>query len=91
MRLIDAEKLKENCKITGELINNFQCVDLVTLGCVIDNQPTAYDVDKVVAELEKSIVNVDDGTMILEFLDGYEEGILAAIQIVNGGGVDGNV
>ena len=92
MRLIDAEKLKENCKITGEFKNNFQCVDLVTLGCVIDNQPTAYDVDKVVAELEKLADKANDNIMVSEspqYHDGYEDGVRKAIQIVKGGGVDG--
>lgn len=40
MRLIDADLLKKNCKITGQFANNFQCVDLITLGTVIDAQPT---------------------------------------------------
>ena len=39
-RAIDAELLKENCKITGEFMNNFECVSLATLGEIIDNQPT---------------------------------------------------
>lgn len=43
MRLIDADLLKENCKITGEFNNNFQGVDLITLGEVIDKQPTFGD------------------------------------------------
>lgn len=92
MRLIDADLLKVNCKITGNFKNNFQCVNLVTLGAVIDNQPTAYDVDKVVAELEKLADKANDNIMISEspqFHDGYEDGVLAAIQIVKGGGVDG--
>ena len=41
MRLIDADLLKVNCKCTGEFAK------------VIDAQPTAYDIDKVVEELEK--------------------------------------
>ena len=40
MRLIDADKMKENCRITGELMNHFECVSLATLGEVIDAQPT---------------------------------------------------
>ncbi len=39
-RLIDADALKNNCKITGEFKNNFNCVSLATLGEVIDKQPT---------------------------------------------------
>lgn len=92
MQLIDAEKLKENCKITGEFENNFRCVDLATLGCVIDNQPTAYDVDKVVAELTKRAEEFAWG--VSEFQDGYYAGMKAgfrqAIQIIKGGGVDGD-
>ena len=53
MRLIDADLLKQNCKCTGGFKDNFMCVDLITLAQVIDNQPTAFDVDKVVEQLEK--------------------------------------
>lgn len=94
-RLIDESTLKKSVEKwlnpdpnADRMVN----IDDITVSVMmeIEEQPTAYDVDKVVAELEKSIVNVDDGTMSLEFLDGYEEGILAAIQIVKGGGVDGD-
>nr|DAH31944.1 MAG TPA: hypothetical protein [Caudoviricetes sp.] len=88
MRLIDAEKLKENCKITGEFENNFQCVDLVTLGCVIDNQPTAYDVDKVVSELKRKKF-IEQETILSDAHQGFNAGLSMAIQIVKGGGVDG--
>ena len=43
MRAIDADLLKQNCKITGEFNNNFQGVDLITLGEVIDKQPTVNE------------------------------------------------
>lgn len=39
-RIIDADILKENCRITGEFMNNFECVSLKTLGEIIDKQPT---------------------------------------------------
>lgn len=39
-RIIDADILKENCRITGEFMNNFECVSLKTLGEIIDEQPT---------------------------------------------------
>ena len=52
MRLIEADLLKQNCKITGGFNDNFVGVDLITLARVIDNQPTAQDVEKVVKELE---------------------------------------
>lgn len=53
MRLIDADLLKKNCKCSGKFEDNFQCVSLSTLSKVIDNQPTAYDADKVVEQLEE--------------------------------------
>ena len=53
MRLIDAELLKKNCKCTGKFEDNFKCVSLSELAKVIDNQPTAFDVDKVVEQLEE--------------------------------------
>lgn len=89
MRLIDAELLKGNCKITGDFENNFQCVDLATLGCVIDNQPTAYDVDKVVEQLscnECKFCKLRD-VCNANMLDGFMEKIR---EIVKGGGANGN-
>lgn len=53
MRLIDADLLKKNCKCTGKFEDNFKGVDLIELAKVIDAQPTAYDVSKVVEEFEK--------------------------------------
>ena len=39
-RAINADALKTSCKITGEFMNNFECVSLATLGEIIDKQPT---------------------------------------------------
>lgn len=52
-RLIDADLLKKSCKCTGEFEDNFKRVSLSELAKVIDNQPTAFDVDKVVEQLEE--------------------------------------
>lgn len=64
-RLIDADLLKKNCKCTGKFEDNFKGVDLIELAKVIDAQPTAYDVDKVVEEVKKldldGISMVEDG------------------------------
>lgn len=81
-RLIDADLLKKNCKCTGTFESNFQCVSLKTLGEVIDAQPTAYDPDKVVKQLEA------------EFKKYYGENwnkapyLVKAIEIVKAGGSD---
>ncbi len=103
MRLIDAEELIEQIwekhKKTEEPYDF--CVDeLKEVFCgivaLVDAQPTAYDPDKVVEQLEKlkSLVPVNrvlddivnDKPKELGMLIAYEK----AIEIVKGGGVDGN-
>lgn len=86
MGLIDANALKEYCMRASKSDDDFRRVSLATLASVIDAQPTAYDVDKVVEQLE-AYSNADEaerlGTMpVVELVD--------AIKIVKGGGADGN-
>jgi hypothetical protein len=86
MRLIDADKL--------ENVDFSDCIDSMEIMNVIDEQPTAYDPDKVVKQLEKlkSLVPVNrvlddivnDKPKELGMLIAYEK----AIEIVKGGGVD---
>lgn len=93
-RLIDADKLKE--AIEGEKDDNdYMCrLCLESIKEIIDEQPTAFDVDKVVEQLEEvekimtSPVTEDcfgeecrasDCTICL---------IRKAIEIVKGGGVE---
>lgn len=85
MGLIDADTLKEYCMRASKSDDDFRRVSLATLASVIDAQPTAYDPDKVVEQLEE-YSNADEaerlGTMpVVELAD--------AIKIVEGGGVDG--
>lgn len=85
MRLIGADALKEYCMNASKSDDDFRRVSLATLASVIDAQPTAYDVDKVVGQLE-AYSNADEaerlGTMpVVELAD--------AIKIVKGGGVNG--
>ena len=47
----------------------------------IENQPTAYDVDKVVEELEK-LADASNDHMYESYFDGKEDGIREAIEIV---------
>lgn len=84
MRLIDADALKEYCMRASKSDDDFRRVSLATLASVIDAQPTAYDPDKVVEQLE-AYSNADEaerlGTMpVVELAD--------AIKIVKGGGVE---
>ena len=93
-RLIDADALKS--LITGMAISNNYPANKANALCeLIDAQPTAYDQGKVVEQLEKlkSLVPVNrvlddiinDKPKELGMLIAYEK----AIEIVEGGGVDG--
>lgn len=94
MKLIGTDALKEYCMRASKCDDDFRRVSLATLASVIDAQPTAYDPDKVVAQLEKlkSLVPVNrvlddivnDKPKELGMLIAYEK----AIEIVKGGGVE---
>lgn len=92
MRLIDADVLKENLikrlkplEPEEEMID----VDVVLLSTLmeIDEQPTAFDLDKVMEQLEdRSALARPVG-----WSKAYEIIMLKdAIEIIKGGGVDGN-
>ena len=88
MRLIDADAFKK--QIAGITIaNNYPANKASALCDLMDAQPTAYDVDKVVAELEKARAPIyrADGSIMCE--KRHIE-IDRAIQIVKGGGIDGD-
>lgn len=84
MRLIDADKLKYaiHCAYSDDL-------EILEK---IDEQPTAFDVDKVVEQLEKLADEAND--KILEsgglqlYYDGYEDAMRTAVEIVKGGGIE---
>lgn len=86
-RLIEADVLKKHIE---EVIKkqNGENTDLVPVGelmVFIDREPTAYDPDKVLDQLNDKfrVVRTDED---LEWNRAMDE----AITIVNGGGVDGN-
>ena len=85
MGLIDADALKEYCMNASKSDDDFRRVSLATLASVIDAQPTAYDVDKVVEQLNDNfrVVRTDED---LEWNRAMDD----AITIVKGGGADGN-
>lgn len=91
MRLIDADKLKKDIllpNILGELMQKI----IETYIHIVDSQPTAFDADKVVEQLEKLADEAND--KILEagglqlYYDGYEDAMRTAVEIVKGGGVE---
>lgn len=79
MRLIDAD----NLNFEGQKYNKSQMKSILDF---IDAQPTAYDVDKVVEQLEELRKECEDP------LQDYDPNyfIDKAIEITKGGGVDGN-
>jgi hypothetical protein len=79
MRLIDAD----NLNFEGQKYNKSQMKSILDF---IDKQPTAYDVDKVVEQLEELRKECEDP------LQDYDPNyfIDKAIEITKGGGVDGN-
>ena len=70
------------------------CPDGETICEAVDEQPTVFDVDKVVEQLEKLADEAND--KILEagglqlYYDGYEDAMRTAVEIVKGGEVDDN-
>ena len=87
MGLIDADALKEYCMRASKSDDDFRRVSLATLASVIDAQPTAYDPDKIVEQLEnerKFWENAYNRNLGKEKARSYEH----AIEIVKGGGVD---
>ena len=81
MRLIDADRLKKEFYKLPIRSNWGEAF----LPLLIDEQPTAYDVDKVVKEIEKRIT---------DSLDAFDYGISratyeAALGIVRRGGING--
>ncbi len=88
MRLIDADKLMgelhESLKGDCDLRKDYEFMGIDEF---IENQPTAYDVDKVVQKLNEQQNNKGFGGTLQEMF--YDSGLDAAIEIVKGGGIDG--
>ena len=79
MRLIDADKLKK-------IIHSAYSDDLEILD-KIDEQPTDFDVDKVVGELKRDKF-IESECILSDVHQGYNAGLSRAIEIVKGGGVE---
>ena len=96
-RLIDADKLiermKEDTSEAKKKIPQFEYVDKEVWQRVIEiiesyidiikEQPTAYDVDKVVSKMETEIEENQDAS-----LSEYRAGLYKAIEVVKAGGID---
>ena len=84
MRLIDADELKKN--YTNSFVNTYGVECAKMFKGVIDQTETAYDVEKVVEQLEeaKDVVLPIESEMTLIALKAYD----VAIGIVRKGGVE---
>ena len=89
MRLVDADALKKDLK--SVTLSNGTLVNTNAVLYLLEEYPTAYDVDKVVEQLE------DRKSLMMETLKiseadidrGRIYGMEKAIEIVKGGGVNG--
>ena len=82
-RLIEEDKLMQD--VNNTITEKSGAIDWINL---INRQPTAYDPEKVVKQLEERSKEYNSGVR----LHGKPEEMLTddAIEIVKGGGVDGN-
>ena len=91
MRLVDIDEFKNNTVSKFERNNNFEYRDMVksiifSIFQDLDKQPTAYNIDRVIGQLEKvSFVDVDE-----EYADDGQRMLFLhdAIEIVNKGGIE---
>lgn len=77
-RLIDADKIIDSL---GNSDMDF------AIGAVIDEQPTVFDVDKVISELKRDKF-VESECILSDVHQGYNAGLNRAIEIVKGGGTE---
>ena len=83
MGLIDADVLMTDVRNT--ITEKSRAFDWINL---INRQPTAYDVDKVVSQMEKDKF-IECETILSDVHQGYNAGLSRAIEIEKGGGVNG--
>lgn len=88
-RLIDADALIEEMKKEQES-GKYDENTIIVSDCfirILNGQPTAYDVEKVVAELEDKKIIYFDGLKS----EGTNIRVNEAIDIVKRGGIDGKI
>lgn len=96
MRLIDADALLEQYNLKDatkygnkdaeQQAHSYSTMMLYEIADMIEDAPTAYNVDKVVAELEMKIDNAEfDEMLSKDEKDAYMDAYRRAIEIVKGG------
>ena len=82
-RLIDAGKILDNLSGMLKIMDDYDAVKKV-----INDMPTAYDVDAVVEQLDKASDYYEFDEQGMEHVQMLR--LVDAIEIVKGGGVNGN-
>lgn len=82
-RLIDADKLKKDLK--SVTFSNGTLLNTNTILLLLDKYPTAYDVDKLINQLERDKF-IESETTLSDVHQGYNAGLSRAIEIVKRGG-----
>lgn len=86
LRLIDAEAFEK--QVVAMAIMNGYALQKVNAFCeLINKQPTAYEVDKVINELKRDKF-IDSECVLSDVHQGYNAGLNKAIEIVKRGGVE---
>ncbi len=87
MRLIDADKLKKDMLLQNILGEPMQKI-IDRYIHIVDSQPTAFDLDNVVGQLEKlKDTEQDDSVAEIVSTRIWNKAIQSAISIVKGGGI----
>jgi hypothetical protein len=92
-RLIDADLLKRNIAkwlkpLKPDETETIELADVLkSVVEEIDEQPTAFDVDKAISELERDKF-IESECILSDVHQGYNAGLSRAIEIVKGGGVE---
>ena len=102
-RLIGADKLKADLEKAISKNEDMDCLDFLRIASVIDKQPTAYDPDRVLHQLEERTAFLKDCTKYgnktaeqqsksYDTMMMYEVKDLVddLLEIVKAGGTDGN-
>ena len=89
-RLIDADEFEKQI-VAMAILNNYPPSKANALCELIDRQPTAYDQDRVIEQLQVLSDKADDDISVCEkdmcqYYDGYGDGLEKAIEIIKDGG-----
>lgn len=89
MRLIDADNIEFSCQYEGECMADKEsckiCDDYVCTFREVQSLQTAYDVNKVVKQVEKDKF-IDCETVLSDVHQGYNAGLSRAVMVVKAGG-----